>query len=104
MLYYIWLDDVRPMPKVPYENCYWAKTYKEAISFIRDNIRSVDSLIVDLDNDLGGKKSGYDVAKWLVQNCYQGTFRVHSMNPVGAKNIRDTLLRYGWREINLLFS
>lgn len=104
MLFYVWVDDTRPIPKVPYENCYWAKTYKEAISFIKDNIRPADSLVVDLDHDLGSKKSGYDIAKWLVQNGYQGSFRVHSMNPVGAKNIRDTLLRYGWQEINLLFS
>lgn len=104
MLFYIWVDDTRPIPKVPYENCYWAKTYKEAISFITNNIRPADSLVVDLDHDLGSKKSGYDVAKWLVQNSYQGAFKVHSMNPVGAKNIRDTLLRYGWQEINLLFS
>lgn len=105
MLYYIWLDDIRPIPKdIPYVNVFWAKSYKQAISFIRNNIRmSADSLIIDMDNDLGTKKSGYDVAKWLVQNGYQGTFRVHSMNPVGHKNIRDTLLRYGWEEINLLF-
>ena len=104
MLYYIWLDDIRPMPEVPYKNCCWVKSYKEAIRFIENNIRmSVDSLIIDFDHDLGTKKSGYDVAKWLVQNGYQGTFRVHSMNPVGHKNIRNTLLRYGWEEINLLF-
>ena len=105
MFYYVWLDDIRPMPKVPYENVYWAKSYRDAVTFIKNNIRySVDTLVVDLDHDLGGKKSGYDVAKWLVQNCYQGAFRVHSMNPVGAKNIRDTLSQYGWQEINLLFS
>ena len=101
MLYYIWVDDIRPIPKnIPYVNVYWAKSYKQAISFIKKNIKqSIDSLIIDMDNDLGGKKSGYDIAKWLVTNGYFGSYYVHSMNPVGAKNIRAILNNYGWHEM-----
>lgn len=101
MLYYIWVDDIRPIPKdIPYVNVYWAKSYKQAISFIKKNIKqSIDSLVIDMDNDLGGKKSGYDIAKWLVTNGYFGSYYVHSMNPVGAKNIRAILNNYGWYEM-----
>lgn len=42
-----------------------------------------------IDHDLGTKLSGYDVAKWIYNNKKHlpKTIIIHSMNPVGAKNI-----------------
>jgi hypothetical protein len=42
------------------------------------------------------EKTGYDVAKWLVDYCVENGkklpfFYVHSHNPIGAKNIREFL-------------
>lgn len=42
------------------------------------------------------EETGYDCAKWLVDHCLKNKkdlpdFLVHSMNPVGSKNIRDLL-------------
>lgn len=102
MTFYLWLDDVRPAPvgQIPYQNISWARSYKEAIRFVNNNIRvSCDTIVVDFDHDLGQGRSGYDFAKWLLENGICGYFRVHSMNPVGAKNIRELLTHYGWREI-----
>jgi hypothetical protein len=42
------------------------------------------------------EKTGYDAAKWLIEYCQEKElqlpeFQVHSMNPVGAENIRKLL-------------
>ena len=45
------------------------------------------------------EKTGYDCAKWLVGYCLDNDkkipeFAVHSMNPVGTKNILDLLRNF----------
>jgi hypothetical protein len=45
-----------------------------------------------IDYDKFNEKTGYDCAKWLVDYCMEKgikhpPYTVHSMNPVGAKNI-----------------
>ena len=98
MLFYIWLDDIRPIPITPFVNTFWAKSYRQAINFLKLNIRDCDNIYIDFDHDLGGNKTGYDLAKWLVKEGYQGEFSIHSQNPVGAKNIQNILLKYGWSQ------
>ena len=98
---YIYIDDMR-QPLIP--NALWVKSYDEAIAALIDTTDLMDiddfiSLVVDFDHDLGEGKTGYDVAKWLIDNSYIGKFRIHSMNPVGANNIRQLLKHYGWTEI-----
>ena len=92
---YVYIDDTR-QPLI--EGAVWAKTYAEAIAAIAE-VPVGTPVVVDFDHDLGEKKTGYDVALWLVGHGYTGEFRVHSMNPVGRNNIRSLLLRYGWKEI-----
>jgi len=42
------------------------------------------------------EKTGYDCARWLVESGYAiRGWRVHTMNPVGAKNIRFVLAGRG---------
>jgi len=53
------------------------------------------------------EKTGYECAKWLVNYCLDNkkllpTFMVHSMNPVGKKNIIDLLENYKKHEQKLL--
>ena len=98
---YIYIDDMR-QPLIP--DALWVKSYDEAIAALIDTTDLMDiddfiSLVVDFDHDLGEGKTGYDVAKWLIDNSYIGKFRIHSMNPVGANNIRQLLKHYGWTEI-----
>ena len=92
---YIYIDDMR-QPLIP--DVLWVKSYDEAIAALT-TIPYTPSLIIDFDHDLGEGKTGYDVAKWLVEYNYFGKFHIHSMNPVGANNIRQLLKHYGWTEI-----
>ena len=57
---------------------------------------------IDFDHDLGDDYlSGYGIAKYLVENQIpMAGFRIHSMNPVGAENIRQLLTHYGYDEIH----
>jgi hypothetical protein len=56
---------------------------------------------ISFDHDLGEEKTGCDVAKWLVQRDIKWqempiyfSYSVHSMNPVGAENIKGVMDRY----------
>lgn len=88
----IWVDDLRPAP----EGYEWCKNFRSAIATIICFALYEGGIdILDLDHDLGDGQSGYDIAKYLVENDINiGTIRVHSMNPVGKKNIEQLLTRY----------
>ena len=93
----IWIDDLRPEP-ASFRRC---KTYAEAIAAI-DHFSKCEGGIdlVCFDHDLGEEKSGYDVAKYIVENQIPiGGYIVQSMNPVGRKNICELLDRYGYKQL-----
>ena len=112
----LWLDDVRPAP----EGYVWYKSVNEAKNAIVDaNANFVQScksglpnegLLIDfisLDHDAGQYASdGGDYIRLLdwIEWLYQGKiphikFHIHSMNPVGAANMRAIIQRNGWKEI-----
>lgn len=96
---YLWLDDERVVAK--YFNNGIAKTAKtldDAIDIFLDINDSRDDICISFDHDLGTNKTGYDFAKWLIEHKYKGYFHLHTMNPVGAVNIRQLLTHYGWIE------
>ena len=92
----IWIDDMRKAPK----GFYHCKNYEEAISAFAiclNDGKSID--LVCFDHDLGEEKSGYDIAKYIVENSIDiKAFSIHSMNPVGRNNIRQLLTHYGYKE------
>lgn len=110
---YIYLDDIRDMPWQNHLYCDKAivcRDYKSAVAAIKKYYTPSIDLIVDLDHDLGydgldldhdhsNDPTGYDFCKYLVENEITGRFHVHSMNPVGAENMRQLLTHCGWREI-----
>jgi hypothetical protein len=102
---YIYVDDTRDFSSVNYElasgrGIIITKTYKEAIKALQFYIEHKAKIIIDLDHDLGSKKSGYDIAKWIVATGYQNIrFHIHSANPVGRKNMAELLTRYGYVEV-----
>lgn len=55
---------------------------------------------IDFDHDIGDPYlSGYTIAREIVERSVpMEAFRIHSMNPVGAQNIRQLLTHYGYRE------
>lgn len=88
----IFIDDERTRP-----GTIICRNYDSAIKTI-ENFTGGD-LIVDFDHDLGEAKTGYDVAVYIVNNNINCKFHIHSMNPVGAFNIRQLLTHYGYEEV-----
>ena len=94
---WLWIDDKRPAPE-PFRHC---RNYKSAIASINYFSTCEGGIdFISFDHDLGEKKSGYDIAKYIVEEHIPiGAFAVHSANPVGAKNIRELLTHYGYKEL-----
>ena len=106
--YLIWLDDERPVPMelwnkykekchiVPCHNYESAKGWLEQISVFQPESK----VIISFDHDLGVGKTGYDVAKFIVENNIKlHAYAIHSMNSVGVKNISELLNHYGYRRV-----
>lgn len=90
----IFLDDLRK----PYNGFTLAKNYEECIELL--NNYKVD--IISLDHDLGEGKSGYDIAKYMVENnIYPKEIYIHSANPVGVQNIFQLLSHYAPQGIKI---
>lgn len=102
----LWLDDVRPAP----QGYTWAKTAKEA----RDLLATGAVVEASLDHDLGGEittitasgiavagmiesltpdENGTALVRWMVETGHWPAKkpRVHSMNPVGARAMREMI-------------
>jgi hypothetical protein len=124
MSYYLFLDDIRQisdvrkycnLPNINDEEWTVVRSYKEFVDII--TLRGVPQF-VSLDHDLGishyghdlnndaipydsyKEKTGYDCAKWLVAYCFfeknikHPPYVVHSMNPIGKKNIESYIEFY----------
>lgn len=97
----IFLDDIR----IPLDSDWnIIKTYNDFVTVI-EKISFNDIEIISLDHDLGdvggmeGEKTGYDAAKWLVDQAISRNqklplIKVHSANPIGAKNIIEYVNNY----------
>lgn len=90
MGYTMFIDDERlPVD----DSSVVCRSFQEAVECVKENGCPTH---VDFDHDLGDGPSGYDFAKWLVENCLDGggfpdTFSVHSQNPVGKNNIESLM-------------
>jgi hypothetical protein len=105
MMYNLFLDDMRNPNKFLNDIRTWevAKNYYEFITIIKN--RGLPQFI-SFDHDLPyenpewpEEKTGYDCAKWLIEYCMRTgqklpDYQVHSMNPVGKKNIEAILSNY----------
>ena len=97
----LWLDDVRDPAYHGRIGYVWAKTYFEAIEYLRTG----EVTIADLDHDLGilstlgyinKELTGYDVVTWMEMSGIwpkDGVF-VHSMNPVGKRRMEQVINKY----------
>ena len=103
MSYKLFLDDERFPPDYD-EEWVIARTFDDAVWYVE--ARGVPEFI-SFDHDLGQGKSGYDFAKWFGDYVYHDNimlpqnfmYRTHSMNPVGAENIKQfmqTFLKHYW--------
>jgi len=107
----LFLDDIRfPIDVFKYtdniiykNNSDWiiVRSYNDFINYIEINKLPT---ILSLDHDLGDyldgcEKTGYDCAKWLCDYCQEHNVKfpeyyIHSMNPVGALNIKYYIENY----------
>ncbi len=96
---YVWIDDIRDKPQVNYVSIT-CRDYASAIDLIDYFTSRGVYLMLDFDHDLGEGKTGYDIAKYIVENQIPTDlirYHIHSSNPVGAMNIRQLLDHYGYR-------
>ena len=94
---WIWIEDLRPAP----EHFRPCRNYEQAIATILYFANCEGGIdFISFDHDLGEDKSGYDIAKFIVENHIPiGSYSVHSMNPVGRKNICELLDHYGYKQL-----
>jgi hypothetical protein len=98
----IWVDDIRVVPmylREKYDNVLICRTFRQAISYLNmvKNREIAGSVSISLDHDLGGSRTGYDLAKYIVENEIPiASFDCHSANVVGKQNITDLLNHYGY--------
>ena len=111
------MDDVRKytkLPNIPNEQWTVVRSYSEFVNII--NKLGLPTF-VSFDHDLGlshyghglngddipydsyTEKTGYDCVKWLVDYCMKNgvkhpSYVVHSMNPVGKRNIESYIESY----------
>ena len=97
-MHWFYLDDERGVPAG--YNMTLISDYDSMLQMIDLCHDNHIPFAIDFDHDLGDPYySGYHIAKYLVENeIPMAGFRVHSMNPVGAKNIRELLTHYGYEE------
>lgn len=93
----LWVDDcrnphesdwLRHSPIAPPFEVYWAKSYDESVAYLEQHWPDA----VCMDHDLGEERTGYDVAKYMVNRCLTEclplpAFASQSDNPVGRENI-----------------
>ena len=116
----LWLDDCRPAP----EGYIWAKTVREAISFILAYNRESDYCWqtyiegwssrekleerlaiwnieeISCDNDLGEYETeGYKLLDWLEATGRNYPIHIHSANPVAVARMRAIIEHNGWTEV-----
>ena len=104
MLKKLYLDDLRSPPT---DEWIVVRSYQEFVKYIE---KHGCPNVISFDHDLGyninksteGEMTGYDCAKWLVEQHMDGkitfpenfTFKSHSANPVGRSNILQYLNTY----------
>lgn len=97
---YLYIDDIRTCPKELFDSyvVFTARDYYSAIDILDFYSDCNVNIFVDFDHDLGDGKSGYDISKYIVENQISiSGYTIHSMNSVGAFNIKQLLDRYGYK-------
>lgn len=96
----LWVDDIRIPPEIFGHSVFWAKSTNQAIDLI---MKYPNIALIDIDHDAGDyAKLGGDYIRlldWLEATGRNYPIRIHTMNPVGAANMRRVIQRNGWKEV-----
>ncbi|GAB6989434.1 cyclic-phosphate processing receiver domain-containing protein [Paenibacillus pini] len=87
----LYVDDLRDCP----DGFVVARTYKEAIKILKNKEVNILTLDHDLGEDEEGKElpNGYDLVKYFCEHGLKvNKIYIHTDNPVGRKNMYETLL------------
>ena len=89
----VWIDDVRPAPN---EYIMWCKSVDEAKYVIEklEKIFDDGDIFLDIDHDSGDY---INLLNWLEETGRKYPIRLHSMNSVGAENMRR-IIKKEWIE------
>jgi hypothetical protein len=98
MKYKLFLDDER-FPSGDPKDWIIVRSYDEFVDII--SVLGCPNFMT-LDHDLNSDKTGKDCVNWLIEKDLDNPgfipknfrFTVHSMNPVGARNIKELLDGY----------
>jgi hypothetical protein len=94
----LWLDDIRDEPKgwVRVRTVEEAQKILTTCTVIDASLDHDLGLQFDENGDQSYERTGYDLVRWMAETgnwpCNPPT--VHSMNPVGRKNMQDMIDRY----------
>ena len=100
----LWVDDVRPAP----EGWLQVHSVNTAKEMIIANYPNIEGISLDHDSGIYNQFGGdyINVLKWLEEEEHEKNKKVvtfpihiHSMNPVGVKNMRNIIQRNNWKEI-----
>ena len=94
----LFVDDIR-FPPAGWDHVY---TVSEAIRYIEQFYDKIE--VISLSHDAGdyGPPDYIKILDWAEEvygSDFKPAIRIHSMNPVGAANMRRIIERNGWREI-----
>jgi hypothetical protein len=110
--YTLFLDDIRFPEQVrynygPYKHVRIARNYEDAVWMVQQYGLPT---FISFDHDLAhehygkneGERTGYSFAQWFCAHVLDNnlalpigfSYYVHSMNPVGAENIRKAMTRF----------
>ena len=97
----IWIDDTRTPPS---EDWIWIKSVNAAKRYISmTSSYGVTDIMLSVDHDAGDyAKEGGDYIKildWLEETGRRYPIHIHSMNVVGASNMRAIIQKNGWQEV-----
>lgn len=87
----LYLDDLRDCP----EGFIVVRTFEDAVQAFQEHTINLLSLDHDLGEDAHGNdlKTGYDFVKYFCENGLRASkIYIHTDNPVGRKNMYETLL------------
>lgn len=97
----IWVDDIRPAPDDTYASVQSVDGCIREICAYED--LGIQIELLDLDHDAGiyyGCGGDYiKILDWAEETGRNYPIRIHSMNPVGAENMRRIIQRNGWKEV-----
>ena len=96
----VWLDDERNPQSPIIQRDYGAlgdELWVKAVDETKRLLESGNVIYISFDHDLGLGSNGHDLAKWVEEKAFNGElgrfqWRVHSANPVGRENIKNTMM------------